>query len=84
MHVPIMGFRKIFSIHSFVNGSFRCNSREGQVMGDSIFLDDLPRSLMLAWRDSPNRDISRFGISMACIIRGKVLVVMTVLNNIMS
>ena len=29
-------------IHSFVNGSFRSDSREGRIMGDSIFLDDLP------------------------------------------
>ena len=42
VHVPIMGFRNFFPIHSFVNGSFRCNSRKGQVMGDSIFINDFP------------------------------------------
>ena len=42
MNVPIMGFRKFVPIHSFVNGIFRCNSREVRVMGDSIFLDDFP------------------------------------------
>ena len=42
MHVPIIGFRKILPILSFVNVSFRCDSREGQVMGGSIFIDDFP------------------------------------------
>ena len=42
MHVPIMGFRKLVPIHSFVNGSFRFNSREGQVVDDSIFLGGFP------------------------------------------
>ena len=42
MHVPIIGFRKSSLIHSFDNGIFRLNSREGQVMGDSIFLDGFP------------------------------------------
>ena len=41
MHVPIMGLRIFVSRHIFFNGSFRCNSKEGQVMGDSIFLNDL-------------------------------------------
>ena len=40
VHVPIMGFRNFFSIHSFVNGSFRCYPREGQVIGESIFIND--------------------------------------------
>ena len=42
VYVPIMGFRKFVPIHSFVNGSFRCDPREGQVMGNSIFLYDFP------------------------------------------
>ena len=42
LHVPIMGFHKFSPICSFVNGSFRCNSREGQVMGDSIFFYNFP------------------------------------------
>ena len=42
LHVLIIGFHKISPICSFVNGSFRCNSSEGQVMGDSIFLDEFP------------------------------------------
>ena len=42
MHVFIMGFHKFVFIHFFVHGSFRRNSREGQVMGYSIFLDDFP------------------------------------------
>ena len=42
MHVTKMGFRKFVPIHLFVNGSLRCNSSEGQVMGDSIFLDEFP------------------------------------------
>ena len=42
VHVPIMGFRKFPPIHSFVNGSFRCDLMEGKVMVESIFLDDFP------------------------------------------
>ena len=42
VHVPIMGFRKFVLIHSFVNVSFRFNSREGQVVDDSIFLGGFP------------------------------------------
>ena len=38
VHVPIMGLHKIFPNNSLFNGSLRCDSREGQVMGDSIFL----------------------------------------------
>ena len=33
LHVPIIGFRKFVSIHLFVNGTFRYDSMEGQVMG---------------------------------------------------
>ena len=40
MHVPIMGFRKFSLIYLLANGSFIFNYREGQVMVDSIFLDD--------------------------------------------
>ena len=42
VYVLIMGFRKFIPIHFFVNVIFRCDSREGQVMGDSIFLDNFP------------------------------------------
>ena len=41
VYIPIMGIHKIFLVHLFVNGSFRCDSRDGQFMGDSIFLYDL-------------------------------------------
>ena len=42
MNVPIMGFRKLVPIHVLVNGIFRCDYREGQVMVYPIFIDDLP------------------------------------------
>ena len=42
MHAPIMVFRTFLPIHLFVNGSPRCDSRGGQFMGDSIFLNDFP------------------------------------------
>ena len=40
MHVPIMGFRKFVPIRLLVNGSFRRDFRDEQVMGESIFLND--------------------------------------------
>ena len=39
MHVLIMCFRKVVPMHLFVNGSLRCDSREGQVMGGYVFID---------------------------------------------
>ena len=42
MHVPIMGFRKFFPIYLFINGIFRCDSWEGQIIDDSNFIDDFP------------------------------------------